>query len=92
MVWWKQQKIKVASLNVNVGTDRAPQKLVVVVLISAHKKILEPWQQALKKHNIELVIQVTSPGEYFKRMQTGNYDLIVVPQVTGRDWCAVIKT
>lgn len=74
-----------------MGTDGSPQKLVVVALIPAHKKILEPWQRALKKHNIELVIQMTSPGEYFKRMQTGNYDLIVMPQVTGQDWCTVAK-
>ena len=74
-----------------MDVDRSTQKLVVVALIPAHKKILEPWQRALKKHNIELVIQMTSPGEYFKRMQTNNYDLIVMPQVTGQDWCAVAK-
>jgi len=69
-----------------------PVQLIMVALVPAHKKILEPWKMKLKKYNIDLIIQMTTPGEYFKRLQTGAYDMIVVPQISGVDWPSISKS
>ncbi len=52
--------------------------LLIVALIPYYKNVLQGWVQKLRFLGIDARIKMTTPGEYFKRLQTHAYDVLAV--------------